>query len=194
MIKRISMLRKLKYIITLAAVVVVGSCTKSSFDINADPNNPTSLSAKVLLPQIIKNMGDASSISDGMSDVFEVYVHRMSVREAPNAYGVTGSSGYVESMWDPYYSRAITNLNIIIDRSATDGNLRYAGIAKVLKAFIFSQLVDVFGDVPFSEAGKLGEKILNPKFDDDATIYPALFSMIDEGVADLKNTKANPVK
>lgn len=186
------MLRKLKYIIAIAAVVVVGSCTKSTFDINADPNNPTSLSAKVLLPQIIKNMGDASSISNGMSDVFEVYVHRMSVREAPNAYGVTGSSGYVETMWDPYYSRAITNLNIIIDRSATDGNLRYAGIAKVLKAFIFSQLVDVFGDVPFSEAGQLGEGVLNPKFDDDATIYPALLAMIDEGKADLNNTTANP--
>ena len=187
------MLRKLNYIITLAAVVVMGSCSKSTFDINNDPNNPTSLSAKVLLPQIIKNMGDASTISTGISDVLEVYVHRMSVREAPNAYGVTGSSGYVESMWDPYYSRAITNLNIIIDRSATDGNLRYAGISKVLKAFIFSQLVDVFGDVPFSEAGKLGESILNPVFDDDATIYPALFAMIDEGIADLKNTTPNPI-
>lgn len=187
------MLRKLKYIITLAAVVVIGSCTKSTFDINSDPNNPTSLSAKVLLPQIIKNMGDASSISNGMSDVFEVYVHRMSVREAPNAYGVTGSSGYVDAMWDPYFSRAITNLDIIIDRSTENGNFRYSGISKVLKAFIFSQLVDVFGDVPFTESGKLGEGILNPIFDDDATIYPVLFSMIDEGIADLTNATANPV-
>lgn len=187
------MLRKIKYIMVLAVVVATGSCSKSSFDINSSPNSPTSLDASVLLPQIVRNMGNASTIFNGMSDVFEVYMHRISVREAPNAYGVTGASGYVESMWNPYYASAITNLNIIIDRSKTNGNFRYSGIAKVLKAFIFSQLVDVFGDVPFSEADKLGEGIINPKFDDDATIYPALFTMIDDGIADLKNPAPNPV-
>ena len=35
----------------------------------------------------------------------------------------------------------------------------YAGISKVLKAYAYSQLVDVFGDVPFSEVGKLEEGI-----------------------------------
>jgi hypothetical protein len=64
------------------------------------------------------------------------------------------------------------------------------GIAKVLKAYTFSVLVDVFGDVPFSEANKLKEGIIYPKFDDDATIYPALFTLLDEGIADLNNTSA----
>ena len=54
-------------------------------------------------------------------------------------------------------------------------------------------MVDVFGDVPFTEANKLKEGILYPKFDDDAAIYDALFPLIDEGIADLNNTTAaNP--
>ncbi|MEO9022473.1 MAG: SusD/RagB family nutrient-binding outer membrane lipoprotein [Ginsengibacter sp.] len=189
------MLRKLKYIISLAIVFAISSCSKSTFDINVDPNNPASLPPKNLLPQIEKNLGDANTISNGMSDVFEVYMHRITVREAPNAYGVTGNSGYVETMWNPYYSAAITNSDIIINSATADGNFKYSGIAKIIKAFAFSQLVDVFGDVPFTEADKLGEKILNPKFDDDATIYPALFTLIDAGIADLNNpavNKANP--
>jgi hypothetical protein len=50
--------------------------------------------------------------------------------------------------------------------------------------------VDVFGDVPYSEANKLKQGIIHPKFDDDASIYESLFPLINEGIADLNNTSA----
>ena len=187
------MLRKLKYIIPLFVAIVVASCSKSSFDINVDPNNPASLPAKNLLPGIERELGNANAIFSGIGDVLEVYMHRISVREAPNAYGVTGNSGFVETIWDPYYSSVITNADIIVNQSTTAGNFKYAGIAKVIKAFAYSQLVDIFGDIPFTEAGKLADANLNPKFDDDATIYPALIALINEGIADLNNTAINPL-
>ncbi len=183
---------KFKYILPLIlAAGIIGSCSKSTFDINTDPNNPSNLPSKNLLPRLEKTLGSANAIGSGISDMLEVYMHRISVREAPNAYGVTGNSGFVDAIWDPYFSNLITNANIIIDKSATAGNFKYSGIAKVIKAFAFSQLVDLFGDIPYSEAGKLGDKVLNPKFDDDATIYPSLFSLIDQGIADLSNTTPN---
>ncbi len=187
------MLRKFKYIIPLAVVFAVSSCSKSTFDINVDPNNPSTLPINNLLPQIEKDLGDASAISNGTSDILEVYMHRITVREAPNVYGVTGNSGYVDPMWDTYYSGTITNANIIIEKATAAGNLKYAGIAKIIKAYVFSQLVDVFGDVPYSEATQLLSQIRNPKFDDDATIYPSLFTLIDAGIADLGNTTPNPL-
>jgi hypothetical protein len=50
--------------------------------------------------------------------------------------------------------------------------------------------VDAFGDVPFSEASKLNEGITYPKFDDDASIYPQLFTLLDEAIQDLSNGNA----
>ena len=38
--------------------------------------------------------------------------------------------------------------------------MKYAGIAKILKAYTYSVVVDVFGDVPYSEANKLKAGIL----------------------------------
>ncbi|MEO6550553.1 MAG: SusD/RagB family nutrient-binding outer membrane lipoprotein [Ferruginibacter sp.] len=187
------MLKNIKYIIPLAVAVCFTSCKKSFFDINVDPNNPSSLPVKNLLPQIEKDLGDASAISSGMSATLEVYVHRISVREAPNGYGVTGSGGSVDPMWDTYYSTTLTNANIIIENATAAGNFKYAGIAKIIKAFAVSQLVDVFGDVPYSEATKLLESVKNPKFDDDATIYPQLITLIDEGISNLNNPAANPL-
>ncbi|MEO6820164.1 MAG: SusD/RagB family nutrient-binding outer membrane lipoprotein [Ginsengibacter sp.] len=188
------MLRKLKYIVPLALVFAISSCSKSSFDINVDPNNPANLPAKNLLPGIEKTLGDASASIGGISETLEVYMHRITCREAPNAYGVTGNSGFVDNVWIPYLSSGITNANIIIANAVPVNNFQYAGIAKLLKAFMFSQLVDIFGDIPFTEEGKLTEQILNPKFDDDATIYPALITMINDGIADLNNPAVNVLK
>ncbi|MEP7109675.1 MAG: SusD/RagB family nutrient-binding outer membrane lipoprotein [Ferruginibacter sp.] len=187
------MLRKFKYIIPLAIAVAFISCKKTFFDINVDPNNPSTLPVNNLLPEIERNLGFASAISSGISAALEVYVHRITVREAPNGYGVTGSSGFVDPMWDTYYSSTLTNADIIIAKAVPVGNFKYAGIAKIIKAFAVSQLVDVFGDVPYSEATKLLDKIRNPKFDDDATIYPQLIALLDEGIGDVKNTAINPL-
>ena len=84
----------------------------------------------------------------------------------------------------------LNNLDDIIERSTAAENTQYAGIAKILKAYTFSQLVDVFGDVPFSEANRLDEGIYYPKFDDDAAIYDSIFNIINSGIADLNNTTA----
>lgn len=185
------MLRQFRYIIALGLIAIF-SCSKS-FDINVDPNNPSSLPVNNLLPQIEQNMGNASAIYSGMSQVLEVYVHRITVREAPDGYNVTGSSGYVDPMWNYYYSSVLTNADIIINDASSAGNFKYAGIAKIIKAYAVSQLVDVFGDVPYSEATKLLQNVRNPKFDVDSTIYPKLFTLIDDGIANLKNPTTNPL-
>lgn len=47
-------------------------------------------------------------------------------------------------------------------------------------------LVDNYGDVPYSEAGKgLIEKTFYPKYDDDAVIYDSLYKELKEGIAAL---------
>jgi Starch-binding associating with outer membrane len=191
--KFIIMLRKLKYILPFALLVIsASSCIKNGFDINVDPNNPTNLPVNILLPTIQRELGDNNSISGGIGGSLEVYVHRLAVREQPNGYGITGTGGIPQSMWDSYYQTVFTNADIIIDNGTKAGNFRYAGIAKIIKAYAYSQLVDVFGDIPFSEASKLVDNVKNPKFDDDATIYPKLITLIDDGIANVRNTAINP--
>ncbi len=192
------MLRTSKYMLPLILTMLFGACSKSNFNINEDPNNPAFLPVNILLPQIEKSLGDGIAIDAnatydgiGIGTSLEVYMHRITVREEPNAYGVTGGGGYVNQIWDTYYSKTLTNANIIIDQSITAGNFKYAGISKIIKAYAVSQLVDVFGDVPYSEATQLTKAVNNPKFDDDALIYPQLISLIDEAIGNLNNSAPN---
>ena len=199
------MIRKIKYFVPLVVLVASMSCSKDFLDINTDPNNPTSIEVSKILPTTQRTLGDALSMDEnngGLSTVLAAYVHQMSTREEADKYGMTGSDPVIANPWAKLYSSTpnpgtaypiygiLQNLEDIIKNATEAGNTQYAGIAKILKAYSYSVLVDVFGDVPFSEANKLKEGVLYPKFDDDAAIYDALFPLIDEGIADLNNTTA----
>ena len=203
------MLHKLKYLV-LIVVLVIASCTKEFLDINKDPNNPTAIEVSKLLPTTQRTLGDALSMDEqngGLSEILAVYTHQMTTREEADKYGITGVDVNIQTAWSKLYSSTaqpgtsfpvygvLQNLEDIIKNATAAGNTRYAGIAKILKAYTFSQLVDVFGDIPFSEANKLKEGILYPRFDDDVVIYDSLFNIINSGIADLNNATApNPLR
>ena len=197
------MLHKIKLLIPLVGLLAI-SC-KKFLDINTDPNNPTTIEVSKLLPTTQRTLGDALSMDEqngGLSEVLAVYTHQMSTRESPDKYGITGADVNLQTAWSKLFSSTanpgttfpvygvLQNLEDIIAKSTEAGNLVYAGIAKILKAYTYSVAVDVFGDVPYSEANKLKAGILHPKFDDDASIYESLFPLINEGIADLNNTTA----
>jgi Starch-binding associating with outer membrane len=197
------MLRKLKYSIPLL-VLAITSC-KKSLNINTDPNNPTAIEVSKILPTTERTLGDALSMDEnngGLSEGLAVYVHQMTTREEADKYGLVGTDNNIGVPWSKLYASTpnpgttapnfgvLQNLEDIITRSAAAGNLQYAGIARIIKAYTYSVLVDVFGDVPFSEANKLKQGIIYPKFDDDAAIYDSVFKIINSGIADLNNTSA----
>ena len=207
------MISKLKYIIPLAMIVILSSCKKDFLDINTDPNNPTDAPIDLLLPTAERTLGDALALGSGdnggLSQILEVYVHRITTREEADQYGAQGNEFFTSLAWPKFYSSSpppgaseplhgiLQNLDEIIKKSTEDNNLYYRGIAKVLKAYTFSQLVDAFGDVPFSEANKLDDpenSIIYPKFDDDAEIYPQLLVMLDEALADLGSADGGPLQ
>jgi hypothetical protein len=60
---------------------------------------------------------------------------------------------------------------------------------RIWKAQVFMGLVDDYGDVPYSEAGKgLSDKLFFPKYDDDAAIYADLYKELKEAVAALNTS------
>jgi hypothetical protein len=195
------MKRLFKIYLVPVLLLLAASCTKT-LDINIDPNNPGNVPVSLLLPTVQRNLGDGLSngsgntIIDGggLSQILEVYVHRFSGRVNADQYEVTGSDFNLALAWTRIYYSELNNLEAIIASATAAGNLKYAGIAKILKGYTYSVLVDVFGDVPFSEANKLRSGITYPKFDNDEEVYAGALVLLDEGIADLENDAApNPL-
>ena len=201
------MKKSIIYFVT--ALFIASGCTKDFLDINADPNNPTDISVNQLLPSAERGLtavlgytNDARS-ARGISTVLSVYMHQIVVRETPDQYGATGSEFNINGSWNGMYSPQLSqsspdyigclqNAEILIAKAEEAGNLKYAGVGKIIKAYAFSTLVDVFAEVPFSEANKFATEanIKYPKFDKGEDIYPALFALLDEGIADITNSSA----
>src|SRR5664280_1861123 len=178
--------------ILLALVILLAGCTKNFLDVNKDPNNPSKATLGLLLTHVEKSIADGLNVNFGLANITSVYMMQTTTRENPDQYGITGGSAYTSAPWNFLYTGPLQDLELMISQAATDGNVTYSGIAKILKAYTFSQMVDIWGDIPFSEANKLSSASNNayPKWDKSSDIYPQLFAMLDDGLADLTNTTA----
>jgi hypothetical protein len=162
---------------------------KKFLDVNRNVNNPTpaSVNLSLVLSGAERNISNNTALGSTLGNNLALYTHQLTGRIGADRYGAGAAS------WNELYS-AISNLNVIIKRAPTEGRYVYAGLAKILKAYTVSLLVDMYGDVPFSEYDRFDEGISQPKFDKGAEIYPQLFKLIDEGIADINNPAFNPSK
>ena len=184
------LINKFLYLLTAVALITGTGC-KKYLDVNKNLNNPTQVPVSGLLTSAERSLGFAEALGSGLTTGLSVYMHQQTTRGGADQYGMTPSSGAIEGPWYTFYG-AIKNLDVVISQGTAESRFKYVGMAKVLKAYMFSQMVDVWGDIPFSEFDQFKAGIIQPKFDDDATIYPQLFSMIDAGIADMNNTAVNP--
>lgn len=175
--------------IALMVLALAGSGCKKFLDVNKNLNSPTPSSVQLsfVLSAAERNIANNMALGNGLGSTMAVYTHQVTGRVGSDRYGA-GASG-----WEGLYG-AIANLNVIIARGTAENRFVYVGIAKILKAYTFSILVDVYGDVPFSEFDQFEKGITQPKFDKGVDIYPQLFKLLDEGIADLNNPTPNPSK
>lgn len=179
--------KKILYIIT-AGLFLFGSGCKKYLDVNKNLNAATALPLTVLLTETQRSLGNNMAMGGGLSGGLACYVHWHSVRGGADAYGLKGTN--MNGVWSGFYG-LMTDLNVIINQAPGEQRFVYAGIAKILKAYAYSVMVDIWGDIPFSEFDQFKAGILQPKFDDDATIYPQLFTLLDQGIADINNPAPN---
>lgn len=172
------------YIIIALFAFTVSSCKESFLDINTNPNSlPTALpnyvftnalntSASNMLPSNEKGSYWAGQWTQSNSYILSTTIF---------AYNFTnGDFNY----WDTYYDN-LNDYQFVIDNADANNQKFLKGPAKVMKAMLFQQLVDMYGNVPYSDALK-GVKSLAPKFDDQKVVYEALITLLDEAIGDIK--------
>lgn len=97
------------------------------------------------------------------------------------------NNAYATSLWDRGYPAQVKEIVDIIEQLATDGNNgTNMGIARIWKSFIYHRLTDLYGDIPYSEAGRgYIDGILKPKYDPQSEIYADMLSELEAAVAQL---------
>jgi hypothetical protein len=180
----------LSLFVLFLTVSTIVSCKKSAFDINKNPNTPTenTISYGVILPSALNNTGRIIALQWGPLQNYLSFWSR-SGTYAPNSdeesYNVTTTSGPVGSVWNALYDN-LFDYETMRKKAEVEGADFYSGIARIMKAHNFAILVDIYGNVPYSEALK-GSGNITPKYDKGADIYKDLLLQIDQGIALIKN-------
>ncbi|MGH2554048.1 MAG: SusD/RagB family nutrient-binding outer membrane lipoprotein [Chitinophagaceae bacterium] len=179
-------LRYLKLIILFAGIVAVSSC-KKFLDINKDPDRLPDSNAPIaqLLTSAQVNLG-----FEGGSDLFRfsTLIMQMMSGEASQAnqtwfyyrYNITSTDQ--NNVWSSMNASTLSDLQLIINQSGASPY--YAGVAKILKAYEVSKMVDTWGDVPYSQAQQLTANT-QPTYDNDAVIYPQLIQLLTDAISNL---------
>lgn len=92
------------------------------------------------------------------------------------------------------YSLVLNNARELNELAEENETPAYAGIAKVIKAWSFSLLTDLWNEVPYSEAFiPLPGGTSTPAYDSQEFIYGEIFSLLDEALEDFSQyDSANP--
>lgn len=180
-----------KYIILFITVATLGSC-KKFLDVNDTVNNPLDVPARLLLPTT--TVGTAWANGNALGRAASVLVqYNAGLAGDPDAYDAYDLEGDFDNQWNfEIYNGTINNLRILIDKTEATSPA-YSGIAKLQLAYTFSLATDLWGDVPYSQAG-FGLEIPQPAFESQRDIYlgngsiQGLFALVREGLADLNKT------
>jgi hypothetical protein len=190
-IRKISLLT-----VSLLATLLV-SC-EDYIDVNEDPNNPeiSGLTPDNILPGAqtttattfgtrMNQLGNVFSVSwsANATDFSSPFIDEFS-------YNLTAS--FYDDIWDNLYLRT-ANFSQIENYDDGKDWSNHKAIAKILKTFYFQYLVDLYGDIPYSEIHRRTE-ILFPKYDDDKETYKVLLSEIDKAIALIDNVNTNTVR
>ncbi len=175
---------KILFISCLAALVMAAPGCKKYLDVNQDLNRPTAVPLSTLLTSGEQRIGSVFALGTTLGNGLGVYTHQLMQYGGFNRYGITASG--MDGSWNTLFN-ILANLDVLIAQATEGERFMYAGVGKVLKAYTASMMVDIWGDIPYSEFNKFKDGIRQPAFDDDATIYPQLLALLDEGIADIQN-------
>ncbi len=167
-------------ILIFVAGLLLGGCTKY-LDVNQNPNQPTVVTPSVVLSSALAGSG-ANLAQDYLNLPRWMGYWSRSGNYVPDVQTETYAipNNYTDPEWTRIY-QTLSSYNYIGTTAQAQHLPFYEGVSKVMSAFHFATLVDIYNNVPYSDAFKVSTSV-QPTYDDAQTIYNDLVSQIDSAI------------
>lgn len=167
--------------ITIACFLLIVGCTEDFEEVNRNPNAPTVDEANpaLVLPKILFETGNhmTASMAWNFGNV---------IAQLVSTNNFTGTSRYLfgsyTGTWNLLY-RNIRDANNLIEIGKLQNSPGYEASGMILRAWMVSNLTDMYGDVPLSEGLRGKEDIFQPSYDRQEDIYRSILSDLEEAIA-----------
>lgn len=180
-------MKKIIYILSFA--LLFSACDKGFEELNVDPTKPNQVPVGSKLTACQLNVSGERYENWRANLIYQSTMMQHFATTAGYWAGdkYTWDKGYASSLIDRYYESAVKSIeDILVQLDKEEKPEEMKSIARILRVFIYSRLTDLYGDVPYSEAGKaVIEGILQPKYDPQSEIYADMLKELDEATTAL---------
>ncbi len=196
-----------QFLFTLIAVVIVfTSCQKNFLDVNKDPNRVTddNITPELIFTQAEVAVGDRAVGGNAAAagaklplQFAQNWIGYMAANgdfardEQETSYGIDFNFG--NTLWQDYYN-TLFDLYLAKSKSLVNGGDKaLAGASMILSAKLFQELVDLYGNIPYSQAFQ-SAKYSHPAYDKAQDIYTSLQASLDTAIGYMKQTAPGSFK
>jgi hypothetical protein len=186
------MLKRNFIISAVLAALVLSGCKKGFLDINTNPNQPT----EGLIEPDLTMAAQLNATARRNANGYDFLQRWMGYWSASGSYSRSTvemsyniTNDFAAGLWEGFYYDA--NQFKAIQKKANElGWTFYEGIAIVMQAHAAQNLVDIYGNIPYSTALDLAGNI-RPTYDNAEDVYKDVMAKYDEGLALIKSADVN---
>ncbi|GJM63041.1 SusD/RagB family nutrient-binding outer membrane lipoprotein [Persicobacter diffluens] len=175
------------------ALSMMAACTAGFEDANTNPYEPEEVPTSYLMTNAQKTMMDLTwdewqNARMGML-VSQFWAQNDYPEESHYDWG--GRASMFNNTWNRYYARPLRDFKEIIDLLSGEEAASYVAsgapenqiaVATILRVWVFQNLTDIWGPVPYTEALK-GDENKSPEYDSQEFIYKSLLEELADAVA-----------
>jgi hypothetical protein len=185
----------------LGGVLLFAACTKKLNTNSTDPNGlginavtGKDVFAQALNATVTNKVG--TCISSFPSDNYDYAQEWMGYWSRNSGYSASGVGAHIEAYamiysdangtWQSLYHN-IYDYNYVMGNSSMGSIL--PGASRVMRAMIFQDLADQFGNIPYTQAAQPDVSI-TPAYDSAAAVYKGLVAQIDSAVTEINASQS----
>lgn len=178
-------MKKTIYILLFA--LVLGACDEGFEDLNVNPLKPVQVNAanKLTAAQLFASSERYDNWRAGLIYQSTMMQHMANTASFWDGDKYTWNRGYASSLMDRYYGNAVKTLqDLLFQLDNEEAPDEMKAIARIMRVFVFSRLTDLYGDIPYSEAGlAVLSDVTKPVYDPQSEIYADMLNELQESAA-----------
>lgn len=171
----------------LFCILLLGSvaCRKYLRDLNTDTKALGEANAQpgALFSYAQKQLSDFFASPNVNRNIFRFFAQYISPSQYTTEARFNISSRNISNnIFSIFYTRILTNLKRAKEliEARNPENKQQLGIIGILEVYAYSFLVEIFGDIPYTDA--LNPENIQPAYDDAKTVYLDLANKLDEAI------------
>ncbi|WP_046287826.1 SusD/RagB family nutrient-binding outer membrane lipoprotein [Zobellia galactanivorans] len=172
----------------IGCIGLLGACTDDFEELNENPNAPENVDPQFLLANVISVEADQNAFYQGFRLANYIEQFAASVEfERIDRYEMGTNSEY----WNIIF-QLLSDIKSMRELPGT--NEAYNAVGDIMQSFLFSQLTDLWGDVPYTEAVKALDGQFTPAYDTQESIYTdperGILAVLERAATTLENSNA----